>query len=83
METITIEKSLYEQILNVVANARIQIKNDLEYRVNMMRTDLEKYKEDLKKEAEAIKAQLLTDEVDSILRNHVKSILVETFSVGA
>jgi len=44
-----------------------------------LQKQLDKYLENMELEVETIKAQLLTDQVDSILREHVKSILAETF----
>lgn len=55
------------------------IKDTYELKVIKLQKDLDKYAEHLEDQVETIKSQLLTDQVDGILRQHVKSILSETF----
>ena len=58
------------------------IRQEHEQRILRIEQDLEKYAKDLEDRVEIVKDQLLTEQVDTILREHVKSILAETFSVS-
>lgn len=68
-------QSLYEQTSN-------RIKLEYEDRTKKIEGDLKNYLTHLEDEAEKIKSKLITAEVDNILRNHIKSILAESFGVG-
>lgn len=60
-----------------------KIQTEYTKRAEKIETDLANYLNHLEDEAEKVKAKLITEEVDGILRNHIKSILAESFSVGA
>ncbi len=70
-------------VADLYTETAARIKEEYELKSLKLQKDLEKYSQHLEEEVETIKAQLLTDKVDGILRNHVKNILAETFSVGA
>lgn len=60
-----------------------KIQTDYEAKVEKINKDLANYLNHLEDEAEKIKSKLITEEVDGILRRHIKSILAESFAVGA
>jgi hypothetical protein len=55
------------------------IKSQYEKKTRNIKTELAGYLLHLDEETEKLKSQLLTDKVDSIIRDHVKSILSESF----
>lgn len=55
------------------------IKEQHELHTLKMQKQLDKYLENMEAEVETIKAKLLTAQVDDILREHIKSILAESF----
>lgn len=60
-----------------------KIKEEYDLKAIQLEKDLDRFTEHLENEVETIKAQLITDQIDTVLRNHIKNILAETFSVGA
>lgn len=57
-----------------------KIKSEYDKKAEKIETDLANYLEHLEEEAEVVKAKLITKEVDGILRDHIKSILAESFN---
>ena len=60
-----------------------KIKTEYEEKASKIEDDLTRYLDHLEEETEKVKSKLITAEVDGILRNHIKSILAESFRVGA
>lgn len=58
-----------------------EIKDRYEKKVSFINADLEKYLVHLEEQTEQVKARLLTKQVDGIIRDHIKSILAESFAV--
>ena len=68
-----------EEVYKKTAN---RIKTEYDDKATKIEADLANYLTHLEDEAEQIKAKLITEEVDGILRNHIKSILAESFAVS-
>jgi len=70
-----------KHVAEIYKKAAARIKEESERKYAAINRDLEKYTTHLEKEAERVKALLLTEQVDGILRDHIKTILAESFAV--
>lgn len=69
-----------EHVKEIYKDAANRIKERYESRMKAMERNFKNYAEQLEKETETVRAQLVTDKVDVILRDHIKDILAETFA---
>lgn len=69
-----------KQVQEIYKETASKIKFKYESRAKQMEARFEKYSEQLEKETEKVRAQLVTDKVDDILKDHVRSILAESFA---
>jgi hypothetical protein len=68
-------------VAEIYRNTAITIKERYEEKTAQIKRDLERYVTHLEQQTETMKTKLLTEQVDGILRNHIKSILAESFAV--
>ncbi len=68
----TYVSSVYERLA-------IDLKTEFDKKVTILKNDFNEYIETLEKDINSMKTKLITDEIDKILRTHIKSIMYETF----
>jgi len=70
-----------KHVQSIYKETATRIKLEYAEKVEQINKDLKEYTKHLEAEVNKIKEKLVTEKVDGILRNHIKSILAETFAV--
>lgn len=71
-----------EHVRDIYKETAEQIKSQYERKTKQIQKRLDEYLMHLEEETEKIRSQIITEKVDGVLRNHIKSILAESFNVN-
>lgn len=71
-----------EHVRKIYTDTANQIKSKYEEKLKTLESHLEHYTSQLESHVEKAKEKLLTEQVDGIIRTHLKSILSETFATS-